>query len=157
MMMDEKQRMIIRELQKNAKQSLRDIGKNLDLPVSTIYSRIQKMEDEKIIDSYKTLFNADKLGFSAVAIILVRLKFSDITSKKPYDFKEIARQLAVFPEIQEVHLIAGDWDLFLKVRGADTKAIGQFVVDRLRPIEGLDRCVILMVFDTAKETTDLPI
>jgi len=115
------------------------------------------MESENIIDSYKTLFNADKLGLPAIALIMVRLKFSDITSKKPYDFKAIAKQIAKFPEIQEVHLITGDWDLFLKVRGADTRAIGKFVTDQLSPIEGMERCVTFMVFDTEKETNDLPI
>ncbi len=157
MVIDEKQRKIIRELQKDAKQSLRDIGETLDLPVSTVYSRIQKMEDDKTIDGYKTVFNAEKVGLPSTAFILIRLRFSDLVNKAPYDFKEIAEKLAQLEEVQEVHLISGEWDMVVKVRGPSTKDIGQFVVDNLRTIEGVERCVTFMVFDSIKETTDLPI
>ena len=157
MVLDEKQRQIIRELQKDAKQSLRDLGETLNLPVSTVYSRIQKMENEKIIDSYKTIFNAEKVGLPSTAFILIRLRFSDLVNKIPYDFREIAEKLALLDEVQEVHLITGEWDMMVKVKGPSTKDIGQFVVDNLRTVEGVDRCTTFVVFDSIKETTDLPI
>ncbi len=157
MVLDDKQKQIIRELQKDAKQSLRDIGETLDLPVSTVYSRIQKMESDNVIDSYKTVFNAEKVGLPSTAFILIRLSFSDPIDKKPYDFRDIAEKLALLDQVQEVHLISGEWDIVVKIKGPSTKDLGQFVVDNLRTLEGVERCTTFVVFDSVKETTDLPI
>ena len=157
MSLDEKQREIMRVLQNDAKKSLREISDELDYPLSTVYSRIQKMEEDELINGYKTVFNADKIGLPTTAFILIRVRFRDSGSKESYEFREIAARLAKIPEIQEVHLMAGDWDIIIKYRAKDTKAVGDFVMDRLRTIEGIDRSLTCMVFDTVKDTTDLPI
>ncbi len=157
MVIDEKQRKIIRELQKDSKKSLRDIGATLDLPLSTVHSRIQKMEKDKLIIGQKTLFDAKKLGLPATAFIFVRLGFKDEEGKRASDYMKIIDKITAMPQVQEVHLMAGDWDIFIKVRAESTNAVGRLVMDDLRSIEGVDRCLTNMVFETAKETTDLPI
>lgn len=157
MAFDEKQREIMRVLQMDAKKSLRDISDELGYPLSTVYSRILKMEEDGIIDGFKTVFNAEKIGLSTTAFILIRVRFRDSGSKESYEFREIAARLAKISEIQEVHLMAGDWDIIIKFRAVDTKAVGDFVMDRLRTIEGIERSLTCMVFDTVKDTTDLPI
>lgn len=63
--------------------------------------------------------------------------------------------MASFPEVQEVHIISGDWDLLIKVRTTDIDAVGRFVVDKLRTVRGIEKTVTCMVFDTAKETTEI--
>jgi len=60
-----------------------------------------------------------------------------------------------FPEVQEVHVISGDWDLLIKVKTTDIDAVGRFVVDKLRTVGGIDKTVTCMVFDTAKETLEI--
>jgi DNA-binding Lrp family transcriptional regulator len=129
---DDKQKEIMRIMQMDAKKSLRDISNELDYPLSTVYSRIQKLEEEKVIDGYKTVFNPIKLGLPTTAFILIRVKFREPGSKESYNFREIADKLAKIHEIQEVHMMAGDWDIFIKMKAADTKKVGEFVMDRLR-------------------------
>lgn len=75
--------------------------------------------------------------------------------EEPLDQRRIAREVARLPEVQEVHIIAGDWDILIKAKGRDVAAIGRFVVDKLRNIRGIERTLTCMVFDTAKETLDL--
>lgn len=62
-----------------------------------------------------------------------------------------------FPEVQEVHIITGDWDILIKVKDRDVAAIGRFVVDKLRTVRGIEKIITCMVFDTAKETHDMAI
>jgi len=157
MELDEKQRNIMRVLQKDAKKSLRDICNELDYPLSTVYSRIQRLEEEEVIEGYKTVFNAKKLGLPMTAFILVRLRFRDIGSKESYNFKEIANKLAQIREIQEVHMMAGDWDILIKFRARDAESVGEFVMEKLRTMEGIERSLTCIVFNTMKDTTDLPI
>lgn len=157
MTIDEKHRKIIRELQKDSKKSLRDIGTSLGLPLSTIHSRIKKMEKDQLILGHKTLFDAKKLGLPTTAYIFIRLEFQDTDGRRASDYMNIVDQISAMPQIQEIHLMAGDWDIFVKVRAESTEAIGRLVIDQIRGIDGVDRCLTNMVFETVKETTDLPI
>jgi DNA-binding Lrp family transcriptional regulator len=154
---DDKQREIMRVLQRDAKKSLREISDELDYPLSTVYSRILKMEEEGFINGYKTVFNAEKIGLPTTAFILIRLRFREPGSKESYEFREIADKIAKIPEIQEVHMMSGEWDVIVKYRAVNSKEVGAFIMDRLRKIEGVERCLTCMVFDTVKDTTDLPI
>jgi DNA-binding Lrp family transcriptional regulator len=67
----------------------------------------------------------------------------------------MAKEIARFPEVQEVHIITGDWDLLLKVKGKDVDAVGKFVIDRLRMVKGIEKTLTCMVFETSKETTEI--
>ncbi len=68
----------------------------------------------------------------------------------------MAEEIALCPEVQEVHIITGDWDLLVKLRAENVDAVGKFVVDKLRLIKGLDKTLTCMVFETVKESTSLP-
>jgi DNA-binding Lrp family transcriptional regulator len=70
--------------------------------------------------------------------------------------RQVAEEIAQFPEVQEVHIITGDWDLLVKLRAENVDAVGRFVVDKLRLIKGLEKTLTCMVFETVKETTSLP-
>ena len=67
----------------------------------------------------------------------------------------MAEEIARFPEVQEVYIITGDWDLLVKLRAENVDAVGKFVVDKLRLIKGLEKSLTCMVFETVKETTSL--
>jgi DNA-binding Lrp family transcriptional regulator len=71
--------------------------------------------------------------------------------------RSIAKEIARFPEVQEVHIITGDWDLLMKVKGKDVDLIGKFVIDRLRAVRGIEKTLTCMVFETCKETTEIDV
>jgi DNA-binding Lrp family transcriptional regulator len=73
----------------------------------------------------------------------------------PISQRVVAEEIAKFPEVQEVHIITGDWDLLVKLRGENVDSIGKFVVDKLRLIKGLEKTLTCMVFETVKETTQV--
>ena len=59
------------------------------------------------------------------------------------------------PEVQEVHIITGNWDLLLKVRVRDVEELGKFIVDRLRLVRGVEKTLTCVVLSTEKETTEI--
>jgi len=69
--------------------------------------------------------------------------------------REVAEKIANLPEIQEVHIIAGDWDMIAKVREKDVESLGKAVLDKIREIKGVKETVSLIVFESIKETTFL--
>jgi Lrp/AsnC family leucine-responsive transcriptional regulator len=146
---------ILRLLQRDAKMSVKEIGEKLGCPVTTVYSRIRRMEDLGLIRGYTALLDASKLGRGTTAFILASFTYRAPGIERPLDQRQIAREVARFPEVQEVHIITGDWDILIKVKDRDVASIGRFVIDKLRTIEGIEKTLTCMVFDTLKETPNI--
>ncbi len=126
-------------------------------PITTVYSRIKRLEDSGVIRGYKPVLDAARLGRPTTAFILASITYRTPGVEETLDQRLIAQEVARFPEVQEVHIITGDWDLLIKVKGRDVADIGRFVVDKLRTVRGIEKTLTCMVFDTAKETLDLPL
>jgi len=67
----------------------------------------------------------------------------------------VAKQIAAFPEVQEVHIITGVWDILIKVRADHVDTLGKLVMDKLRTVEGVENTLSCIVYETVKETTDI--
>ncbi len=156
-MVDETDRRILSELQKDCKRSTKEIAKKLSMPISTLYSRIKKLEKDGVIKEYNAILDGKHLNRGTTAFI-----FASFVSRLPginhsLSQRKIAEKIANLPETQEVHIISGDWDILIKVKGKNTEEIGKFVVDKLRDIRGIDKTLTCMTFGTAKETLQLPL
>jgi DNA-binding Lrp family transcriptional regulator len=142
-------------LQQNSKKTARELGTLLDMPVTTVYSRIKRLEDLGVIRRYGAILDGNKLGLTATAFVLVTFSYRSSGGTESVSQRDVAKRVASFPEVQEVHIISGDWDLLIKVRTRDIDAVGRFVVDKLRTVRGIEKTVTCMVFDTAKETSQM--
>jgi len=155
--LDEKDREILRLLMVDAKASAKDIGARIDSPVTTVYSRIKRLEDTGIIKGYKPILDAGKLGRPTTAFVFASFTYRPPGVDRDLDQRETAKKVAKFQEVQEVHIITGDWDFLIKVKVKDVAAVGSFVVDKLRTVQGISKTLTCMVFDSIKETFDIPL
>jgi DNA-binding Lrp family transcriptional regulator len=156
--LDEKDLAILNLLQKNCRMTAKEIARKIDSPITTVFAKIKRMEQQGIIKEYRAILDHKKLNFGVTAFILA--SFSYRTGKNeeaPLSQRAIAEQISKFPEVQEVHIISGDWDILIKVKDKDVDAIGKFVVDKLRTVKGIEKTLTCMVFDTPKETTAIPL
>ena len=145
-MLDEKDELILEELKKDARMSTVDIARKTGLPRVTVHERIRKLKEKGVIKHFTTLLDYGKIGTSTTAFVLVSYDpHQQVTQRK------LAEKLAKLDGVYEVHILAGEWDLLLKVRGDSVEGIGRLVVDRLREIEGIGRTVTLTCFSTVKE------
>jgi DNA-binding Lrp family transcriptional regulator len=115
------------------------------------------MEELGIIKDYRAVLNSQKLGLSATALILASVSYQTKDDNKLISQREIASDIAKFPEVQEVYIITGDWDLLIKLRAENVNTVGKFVIDRLRLVKGIEKTLTCMVFETCKETTEIRI
>ena len=95
----------------------------------------------------------EKFNAGTAAFILASVSYRIKSDDTPVSQRAVAGEIAKFPEVQEVHIITGDWDLLVKLRTESVEAVGRFVVDKLRLIHGLEKTLTCMVFATVKETT----
>jgi Lrp/AsnC family leucine-responsive transcriptional regulator len=151
--LDEKDLAILTLLQKNCRMTAREIARKIDSPITTVFAKIKRMEQLEIIKEYKAILDSKKLNLGTTAFILA--SFSYRNGETPLSQRLIAEQIAKFPEVQEVHIISGDWDILIKVKEKDVDTIGNFVIDKLRTVKGIDKTLTCMVFETQKETTEI--
>ncbi|MFH1179431.1 MAG: Lrp/AsnC family transcriptional regulator [Candidatus Bathyarchaeota archaeon] len=153
---DEKDRQILRKLQEDMTKSYKTIAEELDIPVTPVYNRVKKMEESGVIIGYKPILDAVKLGFPTTSFLLITLRFKD-SQNNPLDIGMIAEEIALHPYVQEVHIVAGDWDLLVKMKTENVQKIGDFINQKLKYIEGVEKSLSCISFGTRKETLDLPL
>lgn len=153
--LDDKDLAILTLIQENSKLTANQIAKKISTPITTVFAKIKRMEELGIIKQYRAILSPEKLNLATAAFILASVSYHT-NDGKPITQRDVATEIAQFPEVQEVHIITGDWDLLVKLRAENVEAIGKFVVDKLRNIQGLDKTLTCMVFETVKESTSLP-
>jgi len=156
MLTDEKDLQILRKLQDDMTKSYKTIAEELDMPATTVYNRVKKMEENGVIIGYKPIIDATKLGFPTTCFLLITLRFKD-SNNQPLDIRKIADEIAQDSNVQETHIVAGDWDLLVKMKTENVQKIGEFINQKLRYIEGVEKSLSCISFGTVKETLDLPL
>jgi Lrp/AsnC family transcriptional regulator, leucine-responsive regulatory protein len=154
--LDDKDIAILLLIQENSKLTANQIAKKTNTPITTVFAKIKRMEELGIIKQYRAILAPEKLNFATAAFILASVSYGNKPDGTNITQRDVAEEIARLPDVQEVHIITGDWDLLVKVRAESVDAIGKFVVDKLRRINGLQKTLTCMVFETIKETTSLP-
>jgi DNA-binding Lrp family transcriptional regulator len=151
----EKDLEILRILQENCRLRAKEISRKVETPISTVFAKTKRMESEGIIKAYKAVLDAKRLDRGTTAFILVSFEQQSSAQQTSPSQRDVAKEIAKLREVQEVHIISGDWDILAKVKGKDVDTIGRLVLDKMRLIKGVKRTLTCMVFETEKETTDL--
>jgi len=155
--LDEKDSAILVLIQRDSKLTAKQIAKKVNAPLTTVFAKIKRMEELGIIREYRAIVAPERLNAATAAFILASVSYRAKADDLPISQRVVAEEIARFPEVQEVHIITGDWDLLIKLRAENVDAIGKFVVDKLRLIKGLEKTLTCMVFETVKETTEVAI
>jgi Lrp/AsnC family leucine-responsive transcriptional regulator len=153
--LDEKDMSILALIQENSKLTAKQIAKKIDAPITTVFAKTKRMEELGVIRKYRAILAPEKLDSGTAAFILASVSYRAKADDAPISQRIVAEEISKFPEVQEVYIITGDWDLLVKLRAESVDAVGKFVVDKLRHIKGLEKTLTCMVFETVKETTTL--
>jgi len=115
---------ILEELQKNADQTIYQLAKYLGMKRSTIYNRIKRLKQEKIIRGYQAIIDQSKLGLPLCTFILARIR-------KTGSMEEVCKEISKDPQIEEIHPITGSFDLVIKARFKDMNDLSAFTLKSL--------------------------
>jgi DNA-binding Lrp family transcriptional regulator len=148
--LDELDKKILRKLQDDATISYKDLASEIGAPESTIYDRTKRLKEQEIIKAMVPLLDSEKLGILTTAYIRVSIdKISEI--------RKIAKQIAKFDEVLEVHEISGEWDILVKVKVQNNKKLRDLEVEKMGTIKGIRGLYSLICIGTIKEDIRLDI
>lgn len=155
--LDDKDLAILTLIQSDCRLTAREIANKINSPITTVFAKIKRMEELGVIRKYHAILDAAKLESGTTAFVLASVSYETKTSASQISQRDIAKEIAKFPEVQEIHIITGDWDLLIKLKAESVDAVGKFVIDKLRLVKGIEKTLTCMVFETCKETTEIPI
>lgn len=149
--LDDLDRKILRELQRDAGQSLDVIAKTVGSSKTPVWNRIRKMREAGVVGQQTVLLDAESLGFEACFFVLIR------TSEHEADWQEKFLQvLRDRPEVLEAHRLAGEIDYILKVRVANARAYDEFYQALISEVK-IFNVTALLSMEEIKFTTELPV
>ncbi len=94
--------------------SITDLAQRIGLSKSPTQARLRRLEKDRVITGYRALYDPIRLGLDHVSFVEVRL--NDTREAALAEFNAAVRKI---PEIEQVHMIAGNFDYLLKVRTQD--------------------------------------
>jgi DNA-binding Lrp family transcriptional regulator len=109
------------------------IARELDEPAATIHYNIKKLENSGTIRTYKAVFDYRKINEGFCAYVLIALSSSEYAEPE-----RVASQLARHREVESVDILAGDWELLLKIRTKDQDEYFQFLKEVISKEKGID-------------------
>lgn len=146
---------VLRIIQENCRLTAREISDRTGLPVTTVFAKIKRIERLGLVNGYHAVLNARELGAGTTAFVFASFAYK--SEKRIVSQRKVAKEIASFPEVQEVHIIAGEWDILIKMKAKDVASVGKYVVDKLRLVKGIEKTLTCIVFESEKESATIPL
>ena len=115
---------ILQLLNKNARIQWKEIGEKIHMTGQAVGNRIQKMEDNGIIQAYSIVIDELKVGLSFTAYIIF---FMDA-----HTHDDLLKFIASRNEINEAHRVSGDACYLLRVTVRSQEALNYLLNDLLK-------------------------
>jgi DNA-binding Lrp family transcriptional regulator len=136
-MKDETDRRIVRELQRNARESTSTIAGRLGIARSTVHERIARMERDGTISGYSVVLSRNPSEDNVQILMLLEIRQQET--------RKIVARLSHYSEIRVCLSINGDFDLFLSAEASRVEDLDVFV-DEVTEIQGVLRTKTFVVF-----------
>ncbi|OEK08683.1 AsnC family transcriptional regulator [Flavivirga aquatica] len=147
MIFDKTDKKLLEYLQKDSKQTNKELSNKLNLSVTAVYERIKKLEKEGFINGYTVLVNKEKIDRNFVVFCHIKLV------KHSQDYVvSFEKEVTKLNEVLECYHISGDYDYLLKVLVKDIAAFREFMVKKLTTINHIGSTHSMFVINEVKHT-----
>ncbi len=146
-LLDEKDILILRLLQENARITIREISAAIHLSTTPVHERIRRLEESGVIRQYVTILDPVKVkkGLMVICYVSLRQHSKNAGSK-------FIRTIMGLDEVIECLTISGEFDFMLKVVAESMDKYYDFHVNRLSQIENVGNVQSVFVMGVVKQT-----
>ena len=145
--LDRFDRAILTVLAEDGRISITDLSKRIGLSKSPTQTRLRRLEESGVIIGYRAILNPIRLGLDHVAFVEVRL--SDTREAALVAFNSAVARI---PEIEQAHMIAGDFDYLLKVRTQNMASYRRFLGETVSSLPYVSNTSTYVAMEAVKET-----
>jgi DNA-binding Lrp family transcriptional regulator len=132
MKLDAVDKKILAALQENGRMALSAIAERVGVAPATVHERLAKLRASGVVKGFVVNVDPQALGYTVTALVHVRVDLSPPLEKT-------VEELSAIPEVEEVHLITGEYDLVVKLRARNTQHLQELLLNRLHKVSGFVR------------------
>ncbi|ERH11600.1 MAG: transcriptional regulator [halophilic archaeon J07HB67] len=118
---------LINALLGDGRASLRSLGEDLDVSVTTVSNHLQDLEDEGVIQGYRPRVDYDKLGYDVTAVVQLKVDGQSLP--------DITERLREVDGMVSVYEVTGDYDVIAVGKFHDTDEMNDRIKDLLSDAE----------------------
>jgi Lrp/AsnC family leucine-responsive transcriptional regulator len=144
--LDRTDRRILQLLQRNGRATNAELAKKANVSAATCHRRTQRLFEEGYIRSIRAEIAPDRVARGALVVVGVVLDRST-----PESFAAFEAAIRKLPFILDCHLVAGDFDYFLKIRVSDMSDFNRLHGEKLIALPGVRQT---RTFFVMKEVVD---
>ena len=122
---------ILKLLESDARLTPQQISVMLDAPIDEVNSCIGEMEANGTILGYKAVVDWEKTDREFVTALIDL----NITPQRGEGFDKVAERIYQYPEVKDLYLMSGGYDLSVLIEGRTLKEVAMFVSEKLAPME----------------------
>ncbi|MDO6619244.1 MULTISPECIES: leucine-responsive transcriptional regulator Lrp [Shewanella] len=145
--LDRIDRNILNELQIDGRISNVELSKRVGLSPTPCLERVKRLEKQGYINGYTALVNPHYLGASLLVFVEITL-----TRDTPDIFERFNKAVQLLDDIQECHLVSGDFDYLLKTRVSDMSAYRRLLGETLLKLPSVSDTRTYVVMEEVKQT-----
>ncbi|MBU1196458.1 MAG: Lrp/AsnC family transcriptional regulator [Proteobacteria bacterium] len=146
--MDSTDLQILKILQEKARVPNVEVARKIGMAPSAVLERIKKLEASGVVQGYEVRLNPDMFESSMIAFIQIKLN-------DPGSLTKTGKLLSEFEYVQEVHHLAGEDCLMIKLRVANNAQLEILLRTQIANLEGVKDTKTLIVLATYKETAKI--
>lgn len=146
---DETDREILKLLQEDARRPITEIADEVGLSSAAVHNRLDRLEEDDVIRGYRVFVDPAAVGLDAHAVI--RLEFEQGSTA------EARERLQELEGVQSIRLLAGKWDVAIRVYAPDIDALRDLMDEEIRTMDGFSRSEMDIVLETETRNHELPL
>jgi len=143
---------ILAMLQQDGRLSMKDLADAIGLTITPCVERVKRLERDGVIMGYYARLNPESLGASLLVFVELTLG-----AKSDAIFDTFKREVLRIPEVQECHLVSGDFDYLVKARIGEMNQYRRLLGDILLQLPGAVQSKSYVVMEEVKETLSIAI
>jgi len=118
---------LINALLGNGRASLRSLGEELDVSVTTVSNHLRDLEAEGVVNGYTPIVDYDALGYDVTAVIQLKVEGSALP--------EITDRLRQQKQMVSVYEVTGDYDIIAIGKFTDTDGMNDQIKELLTDVD----------------------
>ncbi|MGN6690071.1 MAG: Lrp/AsnC family transcriptional regulator [Sphingopyxis sp.] len=140
--LDEVDERLLTLLRDDARQTIAQLAKELGISRGQIYSRLARLEEERIVAGYTV-----RLGHAFAAS---RVRAHMMIKTLPRYHREVEQALAALSQVQAIHAISGEYDIIAMLEAEDIIQLNE-LIDDVGLLEGIERTTTSVILATKIE------
>lgn len=148
MALDDIDKKLLHFLQKDSKQTTKELSYKLGLSVTAVYERVRKLENAGVISKYVALLDRQKIDRNFTVLCHVKL-----TQHKKEYVLQFEKEILNLQEVTECFHVSGDYDYILKITVKDMGDYRHFMLSKLTTLKHIASTHSSFMISEVKNTT----